>query len=267
MSPPSFSPEGFFIAEEGAKAVGCVGAFNLAAEGFVETRYLAVKDAFSNPHVMNGLIEAALKYATSKECRQLKATVLTIQPYIEAYQRFDFKPVRRILRIAWDLARVLEKERVDRGIATVEVSNDDVDEAAHVFVEALQPYWDWWIEQKGGNQKILNEFAESMRQSPWLAAKVENKIGGLTGVDPHPERGEASFFGVLVLPSYRMGGIGSVLMNAALNKTRELGYDRLVVHTLAYLDALAPGAVLYIKSGGKIEAEYLHLVKELRRVE
>jgi hypothetical protein len=60
-----------------------------------------------------------------------------------------------------------------------------------------------------------------------------------------------------------MSGIGSMLMNAALNKTIQLGCRRLVVHTLAYLDALAPGAVLYIKSGGRIEAEYFHLVKEL----
>jgi len=49
----------------------------------------------------------------------------------------------------------------------------------------------------------------------------------------------------------------------ALNKTNQLGCTRLVMHTLAYLDALAPGAVLYIKLGGRIEAEYLHLVKEL----
>jgi len=51
-------------------------------------------------------------------------------------------------------------------------------------------------------------------------------------------------------------------MNAALNRATKMGYKRLAVHTLAYLDALAPGAVLYLKSGGRIEAEYLHLTKE-----
>jgi N-acetylglutamate synthase-like GNAT family acetyltransferase len=101
-----------------------------------------------------------------------------------------------------------------------------------------------------------------MRQAPWLVAKVGNKIVGVAGATPRPKKGEASFSGVAVLLSYRMSGIGSMLMNAAMKKTRELGYQRLVVHTVAYLDALAPGAVLHMKSGGKIEAEYLHLVKE-----
>ena len=82
-------------------------------------------------------------------------------------------------------------------------------------------------------------------------------------VTTRPERGEASFSGVVVLPSFRMSGIGSMLMNTAMNKTIQLGCGRLVVHTLAYLDVLAPGAVVYVKSGGRIEAKYLHLVKEL----
>jgi hypothetical protein len=34
------------------------------------------------------------------------------------------------------------------------------------------------------------------------------------------------------------------------------------VYTLAYLDSLAPGAILYLKSNGKIEAEYLQLQKK-----
>ena len=148
-------------------------------------------------------------------------------------------------------------------MTVVGLSEDDVDEASHVFVEGLQPYWDWWVEQNGGKQILLNEFADSMRQTSWLVARVRNKIVGVTGVTPRPKRSEASFSGVVVLPSFRMSGIGSMLMNAALNNTIQLGCRRLVVHTLAYLDALAPGAVLYVKSGGRIEAEYLHLVKEL----
>lgn len=51
-------------------------------------------------------------------------------------------------------------------------------------------------------------------------------------------------------------------MKAAINKTKQLGHSRLVVHTMAYLESLAPGAILYFKSGGKIEAEYLHLIKD-----
>jgi N-acetylglutamate synthase-like GNAT family acetyltransferase len=265
LAPPYFNPKGFFMAEDKGAAVGCIGVFSLPAEGYLEIRYLAVKEAFSNRPVVNSLIEAALDYATSRRCAMVKVVTLTVQPYIDAYRRFGFRPIRRILRIAWDPIRIPEKKRENRRATVAELSEDDVDEASSVFVEGLQPYWDWWVEQKGGKELLLKEFANSMRQTPWLAARVDNKIVGVTGVIPRSEKGEASFSGVAVLPSFRMSGIGSSLMNAAMNKTIQLGCKRLVVHTLAYLNALAPGAVLYMKSGGRIEAEYLHLVKEFQK--
>jgi N-acetylglutamate synthase-like GNAT family acetyltransferase len=251
------------MAEDKGAAVGCVGVFDLPAEGCLEIRYLAVKNAFSNRPIVNSLIEAALDYTTSRKCATVKAVTLTIQPYVDAYQRFGFRPIRRMLRIAWDPIRIPEEKHEDRKVTVAEISEHDVDEASNVFVEGLRPYWDWWVEQKGGKELLMKEFANSMRQTPWLAARVDNKIVGVTGVIPRSEKGEASFSGVAVLPSFRMSGIGSMLMNAAINKTIQLRCKRLVVHTLAYLDALAPGAVLYMKSGGRIEAEYLHLVKEL----
>jgi hypothetical protein len=33
------------------------------------------------------------------------------------------------------------------------------------------------------------------------------------------------------------------------------------VYTFSYLDSLAPGALLYLKTGGKVEAEYLQLAR------
>jgi hypothetical protein len=47
----------------------------------------------------------------------------------------------------------------------------------------------------------------------------------------------------------------------AMEKARQQGQERLVVFTFANLDSLASGAVLYLESGEKIEAEYLHLEK------
>ena len=86
LAPPYFHPEGFFMAEEMSAAVGCVGVFDLPAKGFLEIRYLAVEDAFSNRPVVNSLIEAALDYANSRKCAVVKAVMLTIQPYIDAYR-------------------------------------------------------------------------------------------------------------------------------------------------------------------------------------
>ena len=229
----------------------------------MEIRYLAVKDAFANLDIVNELVNAALSYSLSQRPKMLKAVTLTVQPYVGVYKRFGFKPVRRILRIAWDLTKVAEEEFTGK-TSIIEVTEENVDEACQVFVNGVQPYWDWWIEEEGGREAVLQKTAEWIRQSVTLAAKVDNKIVGVTGIVSHHERREASFLGVVVLPQYRMRGIGGTLMKAALNKAKQLGHNRLVVHTMAYLDSLAPGAILYLKSGGKIEAEYLHLMKDLK---
>jgi len=260
-SSPYFSADGFFIAEKHDQPVGCVGVFNLPAKGYLETRYLAVVDAWSNRAVVDSLVDTALRFSASKRCRLLKAVTPTIQPYVDAYKRAGFKPVRRILRIAWDPIK-LPEERVEHGMAVSEIANGDINAVARVFVKGAKPYWDWWIEEEGGSETLQKRAADWIRQSEGFVAKVNRKIVGYTAVVPHPERREAGFHGVLVLPEFRMKGIGSALMNAALNKATQMGYKRLVVHTLAYLDALAPGAVLYLKSGGRIEAEYLHLYKD-----
>lgn len=68
-SPPYFNPDGFFIAEKQGSPVGCVGVFNLPAKGCLWMGYLAVKEAFSNLTIVNGLIKTALKYCTFKKPR------------------------------------------------------------------------------------------------------------------------------------------------------------------------------------------------------
>jgi hypothetical protein len=48
-------------------------------------------------------------------------------------------------------------------------------------------------------------------------------------------------------------------MNEAINWAKNLGQKKMTVFTFSYLECLAPGALLYIKTGGKIESEYLQL--------
>ncbi len=48
-------------------------------------------------------------------------------------------------------------------------------------------------------------------------------------------------------------------MSKAINFAKKLGQRRMTVYTFSYLDCLAPGALLYLRSGGKIEAEHLQL--------
>jgi len=260
-SPPYYNTDGFFIAEEEGTPVGCIGVFNLAAERSLLLQYLAVKEAFPNLHIVDSLIQAALNYAFSRQPTLVKAVTPTIQPYVEAYQRFGFRPVRRILRIAWDLTKPLEEKPRSHAAVVNEIREENIGEASEAFVEGLLPYWDWYIEEGGGKRSVKKRVAEGMKEYVHLAAKVDGRISGVVGVFPRPGSDDAAFSGVIVLPEFRQKGIGSVLMNAALDRARQLGCRRLHVHTLAYLDSLAPGAVLYLKSGGRIEAEYLQLVK------
>jgi len=265
-SPPYYNVDGFFIAEQEGAPIGCVGVFNLSAERYLLLQYLAVREAFSNPHVVDGLIQAALNYAVSRRPKLVKAVTPTVQPYVEAYQRCGFRPVRRILRIAWDLTKPIEEKPRSCPAVVDEICQEHVNEASKAFVEGLLPYWDWYIEEGGGKASVKKKVAEWMKEYKHLAAKVDGKIAGVVGVFPRPGSDEAAFSGVTVLPEFRNKGIGSVLMNAALDEARQLGCRRLYVHTLAYLDSLAPGAILYLKSGGRIEAEYLQLAKGSRKL-
>jgi N-acetylglutamate synthase-like GNAT family acetyltransferase len=262
-SPPYFNADGFFIAEDEGTPLGCVGVFNLLAPGYFLLQYLAVKEAFSNLPVVDSLIRAAVDYASLKQPKLLKAVTPTVQPYVEAYQRFGFRPVRRLLRIVWDLTKASTVKAASPGATVVEIHESHLDEASNVLVEGLKPYWDWYIEEGGGDEPTRKRAIEWMRQQTFLAAKAHGKIVGVVGVLQDPGSAEAATSGVIVLPQFRRKGIGSLLMEAALSKAKELGCNRLRVHTIAYLDALAPGAVLYLKSGGRIEAEYAQLVKSL----
>ncbi len=86
---------------------------------------------------------------------------------------------------------------------------------------------------------------------------------GMVGIIPDfYTPGEARFRGAYVLPEYRGRGIGMALMSEISRLAWEKGQRKMTVFTFSYLDCLAPGALLYLKSGGKIDAEYLQLEKE-----
>lgn len=71
--------------------------------------------------------------------------------------------------------------------------------------------------------------------------------------------GEARFNGAYATPEFRKRGVGSALMNATIREAQRRNQTTMRVYSVAFLDHLAPGAVLYLKTGGRIEGEYLHL--------
>jgi len=53
--------------------------------------------------VVEKLLGRALEYVETKRAEFLRSTTPAIQPYIDVYKGFGFKPLRRDFRITWDL--------------------------------------------------------------------------------------------------------------------------------------------------------------------
>ncbi len=232
---------------------------NLPHEGWYVIRYLALKNATSRFDVARTLVRRAVHYAKSRKASFLRATTPAIQPYVDAYKDLGFQPVRRDFRIVWDLETGTKS--LDESVELKDVTKDTLEQAADIFVESIQPYWNWRTEEQGGKAAVRESFLKSfMRHERWKIALRNDNTVGLAGQIPnYYKSGEARFRGAFVLPEYRGKGIGSMIMQQALNWAHELGQRKMVIYTFSYLDSLAPGAVLYLKSGGKIDSEYVQL--------
>ena len=152
MAGPYFNAKGSFIAEKNGSAVGCVGLRNFPHTKWLDIQYLAVRDSESRALVAEKLVAEAIRHADSIHCETLKAHVPAVQPYVDVYKRSSFEPVRRSLRIGWDLT---EQPREQSKILTMELTKESANDTAKVWVEGLRPYWDWWIEEQGGPTPLV----------------------------------------------------------------------------------------------------------------
>jgi len=253
-----FDPAGCFVAVENGSAVGCVAVTKLHRERWFVIRYLALENVAAGTGMAEQLLNMAVGYADSKHAEYVRATTPAIQPYVDIYKGRGFKPVRRDFRLSRDLTQ----QETRRGeLETRELGDDMVETAAASYVDASRPYWNWRIEEQGGYEAAARSFKEGVsRGEKWIIGWRNGRIVGLAGVLPdYYATEEARFRGVFVLPESRGRGIGSSLMSEAINFAKRLGQRRMTVYTFSYLDCLAPGALLYLRSGGKIEAEHLQL--------
>jgi N-acetylglutamate synthase-like GNAT family acetyltransferase len=255
---PYLNKGGSFIAERNGSPIGCVGLRNHPREKWHEIRYLAVKNGESRVPVAQKLVANAVQHGETNHAAYLTAFVPAVQPYVDVYKSAGFNPVRRSIRINWELT----EHPIERTEAqTKELSKEFANDAADVWVEGLRPYWDWWIEEQGGSEELKSWVRESVGTEPgWIGGFLDEKLVGLAILRPDAYGpGMARFNGAYVLPKFREKKIGSALMNATIRVAHRLQQKGMKVYTLAFLDHLAPGSLLYLKSGGKIEAEYLQL--------
>ena len=258
LSSRAFDPAGCFVAENKGSIVGCVAVTRLPRKNWLVIRYLAAKRALSRVDAVERLLSRALEYVETKKPEFFRATSPSMQPYVNVYKGFGFKPLRRDFRITWNLSEA--SDFPNRQIEIREVSEKTAKEAADVYVRAIRPYWDWRTEEHGGEEAVARTFLEGVKKGErWMSGSV-GKIVGLAGLIPdYYKTGEARFRGTFVVSEQRGKGIGQTMMGEAVDLARRLGQRKMSVYTFSYLESLAPGALLYLKSGGRIESEYLQM--------
>ena len=257
----SLDEEGSFVAERESRIIGTVGLFKLGRTGWFEIRNLAIRDP-SPTELAQKLLSKVLGHVQTKHASYLKASTPSVQQYVEIYRKNGFDPVRRSLRIGWDLS---EKNTKQCTTETKQLSEEHADEAAEVWVRGLRPFWDYWIEEEGGADELKAWVRESVpKRRSWVGSFIDGKLVGLAilSADFYGP-GVGRFNGAYVLPELRERGIGSDLVTAVIQYGQRLEQKEMKVYTLALMDHLAPGALLYLKSGGKIEAEYVQLQKKI----
>jgi len=228
-------------------------------------RELAALSRYDAGAIADALLRTALAELESFRLTFIRASTPILEPYASVYRRHGFAPVRRVLRISWDLSGAAHELMSSAKVRIQEAKTYRAEVLAELFLAGLRPYWDWWIEDRGGAHALLNRATAYFRSIPdnaiWLVAEPETNPVGLSGVSL-TDADEVVLEGVYVVPEFRRRGIGSALMTATLAELKKFGRKRLVVYdTFSFLDSYAPAVDLYLKSGGRIEAEYLHLEK------
>ena len=255
----AFDAQGCFVAEDKGALVGCVAVTNLPRKNWLIVRYLAAKRALSRAWAVEKLLSRALEHVETRKPEFLRATTPSTQPYVDVYKSFGFKPIRRDFRVTWNLGEVSNVP--NKQVEIKEITEKMVGDLADTFVESIKPYWDWRIEEQGGKDAVADNFREGLKKGErWISGSIGKQIVGFSGLIPDFYKpGETRFRGTFVLPKHRGRGLGRIMMSEAEDWARKLGQKKMTVYTFSYLDCLAPGALLYIKSGGKIESEYLQL--------
>lgn len=260
LSSPEFNSADCFIAEQAGSVIGSVAVTSLARSFWFVIRYLAVAAREDRVEIARALVQKALEHARAKGAVSIRATTPAVEPYVEVYREFGFAPVRKDFRITWELDAG-RQVIVELPLRVLEVSETNVATAADLFVRTLTPLWDWRTEEHGGPEAEALSFRNGLRRGEkWFLCLLNDEPVGLTGmmVDFY-KPGWARFRGAYVAPENRGRGVGLSVMSEAMRLARSFGQNRMTIYTFSFLDRLAPGAGLYLRSGGMVDAEYVQL--------
>lgn len=264
ISSKFFRPDNCFVAVGHEKITGSVAVTKLPRERWFVLRYLALRDGRANDSLGRRLVKEGLETAKSQNAEYLRSTTPRIEPYIRIYEGEDFRPVRRDFRIRWKLPITNVSSRQSKNIKLQDVTEYTVDLASEVFMKSIENIWDWRTAEQRGPENVRHNFKEGLKGSTqkWKLVFDKDDVIGLTGLMPNDGGiGNARFRGAYVLPEHRGSGYGMAIMEAVFDWAWKLAQDEMVIYTFSPLNQLAPGASLYLKSGGKVDSEYLQLEK------
>jgi GNAT superfamily N-acetyltransferase len=254
-----------WVALDGSRQVGCVRVHPVPRPGAHVIRELAV-DADRLEPIVDRLLDIALDRLSNLNAALVRASTPPMRLYTGAYRRRGFVPVRRALTLAWDLSGQPWAAPSSATTVVHDARRYAPDLLAELYVEGMRPYWDWYIDERGGAEALKRRAAEhftSLRgeDERWLVAELAASPVGLAGVSALAAD-EADLEGVYVLPAHRGEGVGSALMQVTLAMVRERTTRLVVTETTSFLESDIPSIRLYVRSGAQPQAEYVHLQAE-----
>lgn len=256
----------WWLVADGPRVAGCVRVHAQARADAYVIRELAVRRPESA--ILNPLLGAALESLAQARATLVRASTPDVPPYPEAYRRRGFVPVRRSVTMAWDLSAPARRAPTRGNVAIVAAARHPSAILAELYVEGMRPYWDWYIDERGGVAALKRRVADHFASGPgnnelWLVAEHDGEPVGLAGAS-QLDADEAVLEGVYVLPEHRGRGIGSALMDATLARVSARTERLVVFETVTFLVGDTPSVRMYRRSGARLRAEYVHLQADWR---
>lgn len=258
---------GFWVAAQAGRIVGCIRSAAMRRADWYVVRELAAGPEPA-PDILDRLLDAVLGALQQQGAARVRASTLDLESYLDAYRRRGFVPVRRAVTLAFDLtARLPDAPAPRSGNADVAIGDGSAHSPAtlaRLYVEGMRPYWDWYIDERGGAESLLQRATSYLASTPAadevrLVAEYDGAAVGLGWVADLAAP-EADMQGVYVLPDWRGRGIGSMLLRATLARTAEGARALVVPETTTFLEGEPPSIRLYRRLGARTRAEYVHLM-------
>ncbi len=257
------------VAQKGSTVLGGVRvAKQVDASAGILTDLVADDDI-----VAARLIGRGEKHLKGVGVKKVHGVVLDGRGMVRYFYRTGYKPVRRTVRLVWDLAllTVSVEEDADVPFRIVRVRKPDVTPLASFIASSYQPYWTWWKECGNPQEAIENRLRLSSAENAcfWLAYHKEKLVGVADALVPgssdssHPP--DTFQWGIALSKDHPGGKIGSALLVPALQWLKEKGLQKSQLTVTSGLDDYDPVVYLAtLSTGAVIESEFIVLQKILR---